>query len=206
MRFSRMRSLRSTPQCAMRSSQISPEVAGLHSRLARSLAFALALAAPSAHAQLMKPDYEEVLKERDWREVATPLPPFPQADRLIEFYVSPTTTFRFFIDPQTLTAGDDGVIRYVLVARSPSGVENVWFEGIRCKSGELKQYATGRSDGTWAERRGAQWVAIDPRTMNRQHHALRREYFCPNNEPIKSAAEGVDALRRGGHPDAKGAQ
>lgn len=187
-------------------SQISPEGAGSRFRLARSLALALALAAPSSHAQLIKPDYEQILKERDWQEIATPLPTFPQADRLIEFYVSATTTFRFFIDPQTLAAGDDGVVRYVLVARSPSGVENVWFEGIRCKSGELKQYATGRSDGTWAARRGAQWVAIDPRTMNRQHQALRREYFCPNNEAITSAAEGVDALRRGGHPDAKGAR
>ena len=25
--------------------------------------------------------------------------------------------------------------------------------------------------------------------------------FCPRNRPIQTAAEGVDALRRGGHPD-----
>lgn len=191
-------------RCATRWLRISPEGTVSCSRLARALGLALAFPALSAHAQIFRPDYEQIMKERDWQEMATPLPPFPQADRLLEFYVSATTSFRFFIDPQTLAAGDDGVIRYVLVARSSSGVENVWFEGIRCKSGELKQYATGRSDGTWAERRGAQWNPIEPRSMNRQHQALRREYFCPNNEPIKSAAEGVDALRRGGHPDAKG--
>ncbi len=194
------------PRCATRLPQISPEGIVSRSRLVPGLALALALAALSAHGQMFRPDYEQIMKERDWQEIAIPLPAFPQAGRLVEFYVSATTSFRFFIDQQTLTVGDDGVIRYVLVARSSSGVENVWFEGIRCKSGEFKQYAVGRSDGTWAARRDAQWIPIDPRTMNRQHQALRREYFCPSNEPIKSAAEGIDALRRGGHPDAKGAR
>jgi hypothetical protein len=164
---------------------------------------ACALAALPAHAQLFKQDTEDLLKERDWRENAGTPPEFPQADRLVEFHVSAGTTFRFFIDPKTLTVGDDGVIRYVLVARSASGAQNVWFEGIRCKTGELKQFATGRNDGSWAERRGAEWVPIDPKTVNRQHQALRRQYFCPQGVPIQSAAEGIDALRRGGHPHAK---
>ena len=188
------------PRCARRLSQISPE--GSVSRAWPALAFALC--ALPAHAQLFSPDYEQIMQERDWQENVVPPPAFPQAGRLVEFYVSATTSFRFFIDPQTLAVGDDGVIRYVLVARSSSGVENVWFEGLRCKSGELKQYATGRSDGTWAARRGAQWVPVDPRSMNRQHQALRREYFCPHNLPIATVAEGIDALRRGGHPNAKG--
>jgi len=190
------------PWCATRLSQISPE--GLRSRCWAALAIASALAALPAHAQLFRPDYEQILNERDWQENAIGLPVFPQSDRLVEFYVSASTSFRFFIDPHSLTVGDDGVVRYVLVARSSSGVDNVWFEGIRCKSAELKRYATGRSDGTWAARRGAQWAAIDPRTMNRQHQALQREYFCPHNLPIATAAEGIDALRRGGHPNAKG--
>lgn len=156
----------------------------------------------SAHAQLVRPDTEELLKERDWREKTVPLPEFPQADRLVEFYVSAATTFRFFIDSKSLMVGDDGVVRYALVARSASGAQNVWFEGIRCKTGELKQYANGRNDSSWAERRGAEWVPIEAKSVNRQHQALRREYFCPNNLPISSAAEGIDALRRGGHPNA----
>jgi len=31
-------------------------------------------------------------------------------------------------------------------------------------------------------------------------YALARYYFCPHRDPIQSAAEGVDALRRGVHP------
>lgn len=178
----------------------------MNARLGWSLAwtFASALATLPAHAQIFRPDTEELLKERDWREAAITPPEFPQAERLVEFYVSASTSFRFFIDPKTLMVGDDGVIRYVLVARSASGAQNVSFEGIRCKTGELKQYATGRDDSSWVERRGTEWVPIDPKTLNRQHQALRREYFCPQSVPIRTAAEGIDALRRGGHPNAKG--
>ena len=173
----------------------------MNSRLCGLLACALA-ALPAHAQQVFRQDTEELLKEKDWRENAVKLPEFPQAGRLVEFYVSASTSFRFFIDPETLMVGDDGVIRYVLVARSASGAQNVSFEGIRCKSGELKQYAAGRNDASWAERRGAGWVAIDPKTLNRQHQALRREYFCPQGLPIRSAAEGIDALRRGGHAHA----
>ena len=166
------------------------------------IACAAACALLPAHAQVFKQDTEELLNQRDWRENAIPLPEFPQAERLMEFFVSGATSFRFFVDPKSLTVGDDGVIRYALVARSASGAQNVWFEGIRCKTGELKQYATGRNDSSWAERRGAEWVPIESKAVNRQHQALRREFFCPQGSPIRSSAEGIDALRRGGHPRA----
>jgi hypothetical protein len=34
------------------------------------------------------------------------------------------------------------------------------------------------------------------------HYELRVNYFCPGRQPLETAAEGVDALRRGGHPKA----
>ena len=164
---------------------------------------ACALAALPAQAQIFKPDTELLLNERDWREKGIKLPEFPHPDRLVEFHVSAGTSFHFFIDPQTLSIGDDGVVRYVLVARSASGAQNIWFEGIRCTTGEFKQYATGRSDSSWVARHDAEWAPIEPKDINRQHQALRRQYFCPQGVPIRTPAEGIDALRRGGHPDAR---
>jgi hypothetical protein len=129
---------------------------------------------------------------------AAPLPPYPQRAELVEFFVAATSAFRFFIDAASLSVGPDGVVRYVLVARSPAGVENVSFEGMRCASGEVRIYAVGR-DGAWAGKPG-EWRAIEPRSVQRWHNALYHEYFCPQKQPIGSAREGVDALRRGGHP------
>lgn len=123
-------------------------------------------------------------------------PPFPRQEDRLPFFVSAASDIRFFVDRPSIAVGADGVVRYTLIAVSPLGVENVSFEGVRCKSGEHKTYAIGRADGGWSLREG-QWK----RATQRWQQALRVEYFCPQDIPIATAAEGVDALRRGGHPN-----
>lgn len=114
--------------------------------------------------------------------------------------MSAQATFRFYVDARSISVGRDGVVRYTLVARSPSGVDNTSFEGIRCKAGAVKVYAGLRRDGTWAPRATAAWQEIQPKTIQRWHQVLQREFFCPQSSIIVDSAEGVDALRRGGHP------
>lgn len=128
-----------------------------------------------------------------------PNPPYPRRADLIEFEVAATSAFRFFVDAASLTVGADGVVYYVLVARSDAGAENVSFEGMRCASGEVRIYAIGHQ-GRWGGKPG-EWRAIRPRSW---HNALYREYFCPQKQPIASARDGIDALQRGGHPLATG--
>jgi len=157
-------------------------------------------AAPPPTAMPHKSDWEEKQEAGSWVENEPALPPYPKATDLVEFEVSASATFRFFIDRASLSVGQDGVVRYTLVARSPSGVQNVSFEGIRCQGGYVRTYAIGRSDGTWSPRLKAQWTEIQAKTIQRWHQALRREYFCPQDAIIFDAAEGIDALERGGHP------
>ena len=170
----------------------------------RLAAIALAAHAVSGVAQ-SKNDWEIELERRGWKESEYKLPAPPKPADLIEFFVSSATDFRFFVDPQSLSVGNDGVVRYTLVARSPSGAENVTYEGIRCSEGWLRVYAYGRPGGGWSER-DSEWRPIEPKTVQRWHNALRREYFCPMRVPIFDPAEGIDALRRGGHPNAGGLQ
>jgi hypothetical protein len=82
-------------------------------------------------------------------------PAFPKPENLIEFYVGPVTTNKYFIDASTLSVGSDRIVRYVLVVRTSGGASNVSFEGINCKELTWKHYATGRSDGTWTKSRAA---------------------------------------------------
>ena len=152
-----------------------------------------------------KSDWELEAERRGWKEGEYKLPGQPKSQDLIEFYVSASTDFRFFVDSQSLSVGKDGVVRYTLLARSPSGVENVTYEGIRCAAGSFRVYALGRAGGSWAER-DSDWRPIEAKTMQRSHHALWKEYFCPHRVPIFDVAEGIDALRRGGHPNAGGLQ
>ena len=132
---------------------------------------------------------------------AIPTPPTKRGE-LIEFSVSATQEFRFFVDASTLSVDNEGVVRYVLVARSPSGVENMSFEGMRCVTNEYRIYALGR-DGAWVGR-PTDWRSMDVKTVTRWHHELARNYFCPQREPITNAGEGVVALRQGGHPLTRG--
>jgi hypothetical protein len=144
-------------------------------------------------------DWERRQAERNWREREAVLPAYPQEKSLLPFFVSAASNFEFYIDGASLSVGEDGVVRYVLVARSAQGAESVSFEGIRCSTSEVRLYATGTAVRGWA-RSSSPWRRIAPRSVQRWHNALRDEYFCPLGNPIHSPAEGVDALRRGGHP------
>jgi hypothetical protein len=144
-------------------------------------------------------DWEE--RERRAREDGINLPAPPRKDDEVEFWVSNSTQFRFFIDTASISVGKDDVVRYTFIARSPSGVENISYEGMRCKEGTYRIYAN-LNDGKWAPRT-TEWKAIEPNAIARWHNELRLRYFCANRRgALLTKEEGVDALRRGGHPGA----
>jgi len=146
-----------------------------------------------------KSDWEREQERRGWREADLPPPPPPASGELLPFYVSAPSDSRYFIDSASIAPGADGVVRYTLVVRSPLGAESITYEGIRCETGEVRTYAAARADRSWSVHPG-DWRRIEARGVQRWHDALWREYFCPRATPIRSAAEGVAALRKGGHP------
>lgn len=162
-------------------------------RVFAAVAFVLALTAPVSWSAA---DEEDPVR----MEEAVAPPSFPKDADLLEFYAGPATANRFFVDASTLNPGKDGIVRYVLVVRTSGGATNVTFEGIRCKTREYKIFATGRADGTWAATRISDWRRIENKPINWHHTALNRDLFCPFANPINSAEEGRDALRRGKHP------
>jgi hypothetical protein len=145
----------------------------------------------------VKNDYEE---PKQLGEAASTFPAYPKESDLIEFYVGPRATNRFFVDANSLSAGGDGIVRYTLVVKTAGGATNISYEGIQCSARQFKIYATGNADGTWAGNRLAAWRPIENELVNRYHAALNHDFFCPIDNPIRSSAEGLDALRRGKHP------
>jgi CNP1-like family protein len=139
---------------------------------------------------------EERLKQSGERLVA---PPPLERSRLVEvkLHVSAGTDFRHYVDWGSVSIGQDRIVRYVLVARSASGAENVSFEGIRCQ-GEYRVYAVGGPGGGWAGQ-PSEWRPI-PRNVNSSQAALAKQYFCPGRAAIRTSAEGQQAVRAGGHP------
>lgn len=146
---------------------------------------------------------EEDQETKPWQELEVRLPGAPVAENLHPFYVSAASDNQFLVDRSTISVGSDGVVRYVLVVLTADGGRNVTFEGMRCETRERRIYASGRRDGTWSKARNDSWSRIQEVYANRHHAALFLEYFCPGGVIVRDAAEAVDALRRGGHPENK---
>jgi hypothetical protein len=153
----------------------------------------------AAQAQIQS-DWERANEDRLRQSGEKLVPPPPlNRGRLVELKLSPSATsdFRYYVDWGSVSAGDDRIVRYVLVARNSAGVESVTFEGLRCQ-GEYRVYAVGRPEGGWGGQ-PSEWRTI-PRNANAVQPTLAKEYFCPGRAVVRTSAEAQQAIRAGGHP------
>lgn len=154
--------------------------------------FAFALAAGCAQPG----DIPDELGTKPWDTQKTLLPRPPQDGNLMPFYVGPTLPFAFFVDRASVSVGQDGVVRYSLVARSASGATNVSYEGIRCRGAERRLYAFGASDGTWSQASNSNWMPIF-RLSNDPQAVLASDFFCTERGPVRTTEEALRALALG---------
>lgn len=150
-----------------------------------------------------RPFVDESSTERDdiaegemWKEGGVELPPYPEKADLLEFWVDdPQDRFRYFIDGKNLSVGEDRVVRYTLVIRSPTGADNVSFEGMRCDTREFKTYAYGGGRGKFRPLKAPVWEQVKLRGQYRYRLSLRKLYFCmPNRYEPYDAKEIVRLL------------
>jgi hypothetical protein len=172
-------------------------------RLAAALLAAWSVLAPAQEPDPDRSDWERRNVRPELQgDNEVPLPPAPQERSLIEFQVAEVRGFHFYIDGATLNVSPDRVVRYVLVARSDAGANNISYEGLRCDTNQTRRYAIGRPDGSWS-RTSEPWRPLPAGGAQRWTKALQRDYFCPQTQTIRSAEEGIRALQDGGHPFAK---
>jgi hypothetical protein len=128
-------------------------------------------------------DFDENAKT--WQEIQAKLPAAPKPENLIEVKLDSSTRNKLLIDAASLSSGDDGVVRYTAIIRTPSGAENISFEGMRCENGERKLYAFGRTSGKdageWSRNRYAKWEPIQARLAGGYHRELFFHYLCTVN-------------------------
>ena len=147
---------------------------------------ALLLAATSAGAQLVI--------DPDWKESEAPPPPAFKTDRLIPLEI-PRSGLRYGVDPASVTLSPDGVVRYVVVASSPTGAVNAMYEGIRCSTAEVKVYARHNPDSGWTKANG-EWRGLHDNYPSSRHSLIiARTGACVGQGPNRSAATIVKDLR-----------
>lgn len=140
--------------------------------------------------------------KKNWTELQTQLPAYPEADNLLEFNANPASTHRNFVDANSITIGKDGVIRYTLIVQSAQGAENATYEGIRCETREKKRYALGRNDKSWVQPRISEWQRLENISQDYPQRELAKYYFCPRGLIVGTPEEAIRALKAGIHPKA----
>ena len=151
-----------------------------------ALAFACSLATASG--------FDDEFDEKPWAEVEVQLPAYPEDANLIQFRVGAVEDTQYFIDSDSLSVGEDGVVRYVALVVSSSGARNVSFEGMRCTTAERRLYAFGRADRTWSKARNAQWLRIRGGSNNHVVE-LFANYFCRSGGVVSNADDARHVLR-----------
>lgn len=134
-------------------------------------------------------------RDDEWKEAAFSLPAYPQDADLLQFESANPAYNTHFVDEKSLSIGPDGVVRYSLVVKTPAGVDNISFEGIRCEERQWKAYAFGRR-GEWVPARNPQWRTVARQSLEDFRFALYRDYFCPDGFPRRNTEEIVAFIKR----------
>lgn len=147
-------------------------------------AIGLALAVSGTSAQLKDLD-------PDWKESDLPEPPAFDVTRVIDLDMPRHMTVKLGVDPETIRVTSDGLVRYVMVARSPGGTVNATYEGIRCLTAEVKVYARYTANKTWVPVPDPNWMSL--RHLQGSTHALAfaRQGACEGRSAVTSTPQAI---------------
>jgi CNP1-like family len=136
--------------------------------------------------------------EPAWKEADVPPPPAFSDSRLVSFDVSPGSSLTFAVDEASIDVSRlDGVTRYVMVARSASGARNVFYEGIRCETAEVKTYARLSSEGQWVPVVEPEWKSLFDAKVPRHPLRLAKAGVCDGKTNVTIPREVARQLRSG---------
>lgn len=162
-------------------------------RFAAILAIGLSVAS-SGFAQLLATD-------PDWKESDAPPPPALNLKGLLPFEVTAISNLSWALDPTAVTVVGDGLVRYVVVARSQSGVLNALYEVINCSNGELKTYAriiakeSDAASKAWGIVNEPKWKSMYD-VQSKHALALAKQGVCTGNTAAQNVSQIVTSLKR----------
>jgi hypothetical protein len=113
----------------------------------------------------------------DWKEAEAPPPPALRTSGLIPLEL-PHSSLSFGVDPASIAIGADGIVRYVVVASSPSGAVNALYEGIRCPTGETRTYARYNPGSGWVAASTVEWRRLQEASTPGHTRQIARNGVC----------------------------
>ena len=137
-----------------------------------------------------------------WKEAKTTLPGYPEDENLMQIQAPPgARNNRYFVDTRSLSLGPDLVLRYTVVIMPRGGsTANVLFQGISCETNEVKTYAFGRTNGTFATQTSGTWRPVQRTGPMGYQNELIDKYVCDETSSPIGAEDVRLRLREGGQP------
>lgn len=142
------------------------------------------------------PKPRERLPERDVQA-----PAISKQTAWVKVTVPNQDEFEVKVAPQSISIGEDEIVRYAISVTPPVGDALVAYEGMRCGPAEWRQYATQKPDGTWARNLTSKWQKTFSAGPSGIRHALALESFCESDgRPVYSPEVAIDRIE---HPVAE---
>ncbi len=126
-----------------------------------------------------------------------PAPPTLDLKRLVPVDVSIRSQLKWGIDPDSIKIMPEGIVRYVVVAQSQSGVVNAMYEGIRCNKAEFRSYARYNVSSGWIKSSSAEWRSLRETGASSHPSWLARQGLCDGAAPPSSVQTAIRHLRAG---------
>ena len=157
---------------------------GISSHLFLTSLLALSVSVTS-HA--FEPDEEEAgyfgnFTSKRWVEASVPVPANPVEENLVQIEIYEMPRYKYFIDLHSVhVSAGDNVARYTVVVEPPSGLRNVFFEGIRCDKKQSRIYASSLWREPLKKTEFSTWQPILERGVTAYRYDLFRYFLCSNS-------------------------
>ena len=133
------------------------------------------------------------------------LPAPPRDADLVQIPFPTNPSMRFYVDLASLRRPDADHLRYTLVARSASGVDNVSYEEFDCPNENWRMNALW-NDGAhrWDAVAAPSWIGVDVGGGGNLHAVLDTQYFCKDGSVDGDLRALSRRLRAGLHGNGEG--
>jgi len=138
-------------------------------------------------------DDDDFIEEKKKKELTVKIPGFPNKADLLKIDIDKADSpFVYFIDTQSLKTNSDGISLYTVVIESSTGARNVLFEGLRCRTSDVRSYAYGTQNKLVAYSK-SNWRPVQETGAMIHQFSLLKYYLC---DDLGNPYSKEDAIRQ----------
>ncbi len=117
--------------------------------------------------------------EEAWKESNVVIPPVSAASEFQELAVADASPlYRYYLAQDSISRGANGVMRYTVAVVSKTGVRNIFYEGLRCATDEVKTYAYATNRGAFRRSGQSKWRPIANKGIRAYQDFLVNVVIC----------------------------